>query len=448
MLINSNCQTKKINSPSTILDIRRANNPFRVISINAYCLLQHILKKLEKGNQGVVFISAQQLCEITTLCRRQNINLLREISNIVQSNYKRLVVMGRDEYIYGYTFSCTDLAKEWLNNEEKRQLLLYRDVEIHQEIHQEIDVEISKKSPQSINTHTNEDIDTSCIESIENNKSIDINYRSGNFSKVSKGLNKVNSSPKTKPPKNLKYFYPLSQEDCDKLQTTSKRDFSLRAMNEILLDVSNRRSDLYFRDKEKFLNYMTKLYANEKRQTTDTNKLTFRIKNNIGADERESMRKSQFLAQFEKDSQGALTKEQRFKRGIAARFSEDLAYEFLTSYKSSGIDENKMFKINMAKNVKLSPLQKDILLEVVRSAYEEVSLSKGVYEGIMGVEIIEPSNKVIKLEKDTNFKNDKNMSIRETKKDKSLTLHELIFDNFPPKKAYSFTHVMLAIYLF
>ena len=83
-----------------------------------------------------------------------------------------------------------------------------------------------------------------------------------------------------KEPQNLGYHYPLTKEDSDKLQSLSGREFSLNAMNEILLDMSKRR-DNRFCSKAQFMTYFGKCLRFEMRDSVKTGNDNFRIKANI-----------------------------------------------------------------------------------------------------------------------------------------------------------------------
>ena len=80
--------------------------------------------------------------------------------------------------------------------------------------------------------------------------------------------------------KKLCEFYPLSPDDCEKLQSSSGREFSLNAMNEILKDISRRLKDRFFYSKKGFMGYMTKVFQNEMRDAVKVSNLGFRIKAN------------------------------------------------------------------------------------------------------------------------------------------------------------------------
>jgi len=83
-----------------------------------------------------------------------------------------------------------------------------------------------------------------------------------------------------KEPQNLKYHYPLTKEDCGKLQSLSGRDFSLNAMNEILLDML-KRLDNRFCSKAQFMAYFGKCLRFEMRDAVKTSNDNFYIKANV-----------------------------------------------------------------------------------------------------------------------------------------------------------------------
>ena len=247
--------------------------------------------------------------------------------------------------------------------------------------------------------------------------------------------------------KTLMHYYPLSQEDCEQLQKSSKREFDLRAMNEILLDVANRLTSHKFRDKEKFMKYMTKLLANELRQACLTNRETFRINNNIGAEEKDAIVKEKYLAAFEELTPHSITDEQRFQRSIAANLNRDTAYELLQAYRKSEVDEYGVCKLYLSKHVKLSPYDNEKLLNVSRATYESISFSTGACVQISAIQIVTPSNNgisaVIKDDIITTKVNAKTMNTPHefTLQDQRLlNLHKAIYQVFDSKEAYFLVH--------
>jgi hypothetical protein len=76
----------------------------------------------------------------------------------------------------------------------------------------------------------------------------------------------------------------LIKEDGNKLQSLSGREFSLNAMNEILLDMSKRRYNR-FCSKAQFMAYFGKCLQFEMRDAVKTGNDNFRIKANIPKEE-------------------------------------------------------------------------------------------------------------------------------------------------------------------
>ena len=81
-------------------------------------------------------------------------------------------------------------------------------------------------------------------------------------------------------PKPLSKFHPLSETDCSELRSSSGREFTNNAINEILLDMSKRLSDRVFKSKKGFLSYMSKALTFELRDAVKTSNENFRIKAN------------------------------------------------------------------------------------------------------------------------------------------------------------------------
>ena len=86
--------------------------------------------------------------------------------------------------------------------------------------------------------------------------------------------------------KTLREFYPLDNLDCENLRNRSGREFNLKAMNQILLDISRKLANRWFKTKEIFMKYMAKLLSHEKRQESNANRYDFRIRNNISVEEK------------------------------------------------------------------------------------------------------------------------------------------------------------------
>ena len=140
--------------------------------------------------------------------------------------------------------------------------------------------------------------------------------------------------------KSLGDHYPLNQEDCAKLQITSGRDFTLNAMNEILLDMS-RKPKLQghsFVSRARFMAYMATVYRYEGRDTVKTSNSSFKImaratKAEVIAYTKQTQR-DEFMATFEQSAIDFPTPENRFKAKIACTLPPMIGYNLLSSIKS------------------------------------------------------------------------------------------------------------------
>ena len=165
----------------------------------------------------------------------------------------------------------------------------------------------------------------------------------------------------------LASFYPLSQSEAAKLQTLCGRGFSGNAINEILLSMSKRLTDRFFKSKRSFMNYMAKALIYEKRDAVKTSNETFRIRANISNDEIIKRQKEAFLTKIEESTDTTLVAQ--LSRKLASTLSPDLAYEFLLAAKFPTCAEGNSFEISLQKSIDLSQRQYRLILEQVQSVY-------------------------------------------------------------------------------
>ncbi len=153
--------------------------------------------------------------------------------------------------------------------------------------------------------------------------------------------------------KELKDFYPLTKEDCQILQSSSKREFSLNAMNEILLDMSKRLTDRLFNNKKGFLSYMSKVFSYEMRDVVKINNENFKIKNNQSQKERIIKDQEGFLNEIENSKDSSL--KTQLSRKLAGILEPSLAYELLKAFEVIDIKEG-VFNLYLSKYVDLRAL--------------------------------------------------------------------------------------------
>lgn len=167
----------------------------------------------------------------------------------------------------------------------------------------------------------------------------------------------------------LKDFYPLTREDCQKLQTNSGRDFSLNAMNEILLQLSKKLPLHVFPSKKAFMSYMSKAFSYELRDTVKINNENFKIRSNWSSEEKEANEREKYLAEIEYSRE--ISPEWHFKKRLAAVLPEKTAYELLKSFKYIDIREG-IFNLCLSRRVELTQMEQEIILQQAQSTHESL----------------------------------------------------------------------------
>jgi hypothetical protein len=208
---------------------------------------------------------------------------------------------------------------------------------------------------------------------------------------------KVNSNPDNqfssqvknpsidKKPRKLRDFYPLNATDCKELQSLSKREFSLNAMNEILLDMSRRLTHPIFYSKKGFISYMANAFKKEMRDAVKTSNESFKIKANLNQEESRAEEIENYLTEIEYSPQ--VSPEWHLKKKLACVLEATKAYNFLKAYRSIAI-EGDMAKIYLHKAVQLSQGELDLVLSQVKATHER--FENGEYNPIQKIELIMP----------------------------------------------------------
>jgi len=164
----------------------------------------------------------------------------------------------------------------------------------------------------------------------------------------------------------LEDFYPLSAEDCSSLQSTSGREFSLNAMNEILKNMSKRITNRFFYSKKGFLSYMSHAFRYEKRDAVKINNTDFRIRANLDSSEQTLQIQEKYLTELEYSLQ--VSPEWHFKKKLASVLERNKAYNLLTSYKGLELEEG-VCKLILTKHVALTENEQDIILSQVQATH-------------------------------------------------------------------------------
>lgn len=258
--------------------IKRANNKAihekaKHLSKDAQAILAPVIQGLKKGKR--IFFNHKYISSITLCKRRQNQNIIKQLESVLDITYHNSITYNGKKYRFSYEFSYK-LTK--LENTS------YLEHSIEQFSAQQNDLLYIYKENKNI-----EDIDLKS-NFLQNSES-SICFKKP--AKLKKRLPNERKKPTNaelkeriyhfnqyKEPQNLKHHYPLTKEDGGKLQILSGRDFTLNAMNEILLSMS-KRLDNIFCSKAQFMAYFGKCLQFEMRDAVKTSNDNFRIKANI-----------------------------------------------------------------------------------------------------------------------------------------------------------------------
>ena len=191
--------------------------------------------------------------------------------------------------------------------------------------------------------------------------------------------------------KPLKDFYPLNKDDASRLQSVSGRDFSLNAMNEILLDMSKRLTDRFFKSRKSFMNYMAKALTYEKRDAVKINNNSFKIRNNLSLEEIGTKQREEYLSMIEESQQ--TSQQEILKKKLAACLIPKTAYDLLRAYKAADIREST-FYLYLSTHVKITAAEKGQILQEIRSIYgqDHITDKESVY--IHELRIIMPAKTI------------------------------------------------------
>lgn len=258
--------------------IKRVNNKAihekaKHLSKDAQAILAPVIQGLKKGKR--VFFNHKYISSITLCKRRQNQNIIKQLESVLDITYHNSITYNGKKYRFSYEFSYK-LTK--LENTS------YLEHSIEQFSAQQNELLYIYKENNNI-----EDIDleSNFLQNSESficpKKNVKLKKRLSNERKKTTNAERkarIYRFNQYKEPQGLKHHYPLTKEDGDKLQSLSGRDFTLNAMNEILLDMSKRRNNT-FCSKAQFMAYFGKCLRFEMRDAVKTGNDNFRIKANI-----------------------------------------------------------------------------------------------------------------------------------------------------------------------
>jgi hypothetical protein len=270
--------------------IKRANNKAirqkaKYLSKDAQAILAPIIQGLKRGKR--VFFNHKYISSITLCKRRQNQNIIKQLESVLDITYHNSITYNGKKHRFSYEFSykLTKLENigylehsiEQFSAQQNDPLYIYKE---NKDI-EDIDLESNfLQNSESIKLEENTEPQITEFSPVIPPK---LKKRPSNKRKkatVAQAKARIYRFNQYKEPQDLKHHYPLTKEDGSKLQTLSGREFSLNAMNEILLDMSKRR-DNRFCSKAQFMAYFGKCLRYEMRDAVKTGNDNFRIKANI-----------------------------------------------------------------------------------------------------------------------------------------------------------------------
>ncbi len=276
-------------------NIERANKkvkPVRqksfFISSPANKLLSAVMGKLIKGEKAI--LNHKYISTFTLVERRQNVRIIKELEDILDITYHNSITIDGKKHRFSYKFgykgqnqeniSSTEYSIGTKMSQQNDSLYIIENKDI-----EDIDLE-------SNFLQTSKEVTTQLIKTVKFKKRLTNKRKKPTMAQAKAKVYRFNQY---KEPQDLKYHYPLTKEDGSKLQSLSGREFSLNAMNEILLDMSKRR-DNRFCSKAQFMAYFGTCLKYEKRDAVKTGNDNFRIKANIS---KEEVKKTRIINQTE-----------------------------------------------------------------------------------------------------------------------------------------------------
>ncbi|MDR0774868.1 MAG: hypothetical protein LBE72_06205 [Rickettsia sp.] len=258
---------------------RKITEKTKYLGEKAKKLLCPIIRKLLKGE--TVLLNNKYISKVTGRKTRQNKNILNELRGILIIQYHKSMKYYSFKFIPAIVYELRDKRKivscNKLHDTCKDSIYIKnKDIE-------DIDLESNfLQNSEEIKTQKNITPEIILFQKEKVKPAKQKKCLSNARKKCTNAERKarVYHFNQYKEPQDLKHHYPLTKEDGGKLQSLSGRDFSLNAMNEILLAMS-KRLDHRFYSKAQFLAYFGKCLRFEKRDAVKTGNDNFRIKANI-----------------------------------------------------------------------------------------------------------------------------------------------------------------------
>jgi hypothetical protein len=338
-------------------NIHRSNDPSKKITSTDLKLISIISTLVRCDPLEQAYFSPDYLCARLDITDRQLRTVRKNINHIFSSRWRKATringALKKNVYVFAYTLQGRDLLGVSAKYSSTKSIGLL---------------------PTSINKDDKYKKDRSSESS---------------FCKNSNSSQAKVYCPKFKQydqPKTLGDHYPLTAEDCSELQRRSSREFTLNAMNEILLDMSRKpkESKHEFHSKAAFMAYMSKVYRYEGRDAVKTANTGFKILTRATEAEviahTTQAEREEYLAEVEQRAITNRSDETQYRAKLAATLKPSQAYNFLSNLKTV-CKVGDIFEVHMSQDVLLTNHSRGLILSAANAV--------GGYSGVKKMEFIE-----------------------------------------------------------
>lgn len=320
-------------------NIERANKPDNasertsLLGEQSKKILSVATQKLKKDKYFPVTHS--YLSKTTQRKERQNLYIIDELRDLFYIEYKRKFKFKGKIYLRCFVFSYKEIEYPNLQNDAKNYPLQTAEV---------YNIDEPLKNNSSERTRSNSDLiilknpDLDIQKNNEENVDIKKDCYQKEFSQELESTDKNSGRifrngflGKAKPLKEMEPY--LTDEICYELRRLSDRDFTNKAMSEILQNIARKGSEVFFMHIKGFIAYMVKTLKGELRDVVKTSSENFYIKANKTPEELKKYNEqadiNQYLNEIEQQSITNRSDETQFKARIANKLSPYTAYNFL-----------------------------------------------------------------------------------------------------------------------
>jgi hypothetical protein len=359
-------------------------------------LLAPIVQKLIKGER--VVLNHKYISSITGTGTRQNKNIIKECSGVLDAEYHRSVVVNGKKRTRSYEFSfkagTLEESKVTESNLENPtgKFISHHYTKENNNIENIRYITHARESISCNNSNINhpannlESADTKKIVSKENVivatdtqatpsvVSLQNKHRAPNKRKKPLKSAKIIRPTFYSKPKRFEDMQPfLDQNTCAELRFSSGRDFSNNFISQKVLALSKKPElTVSFKTKQGFISYMTTVLKREMHDPVKTAGNNFRLRVNLTSEDMQYRTQEKLLNEVEQQAITHVCPENQLKAKIAGRLEGGKAYQLLSNFKCFDV-EGDVLKIHLTKPLELTENDKDIILSQAKAVYSTAS---------------------------------------------------------------------------